>query len=157
LSFWPAFLVLSCPVFLEEHFCFRGPIIPAASLGTFPCASSLLHSVQNTHEIVLYICTNPNKFQWNSGPEWRWLPGLIQRSPGRDWNAELRLGRGWGWEKGGCIGSVRAVMSVWTNPLKTPLVWRVSQVLVAHTCNLSYSGSRHQEDHGSKPALSKYF
>jgi hypothetical protein len=27
-----------------------------------------------------------------------------------------------------------------------------SQALVAHTCNLSYSGSRDQEDHGSKPA-----
>jgi hypothetical protein len=27
-----------------------------------------------------------------------------------------------------------------------------SQVPVAHTCNPSYSGSREQEDHGSKPA-----
>jgi hypothetical protein len=26
-----------------------------------------------------------------------------------------------------------------------------SQALVAHTCNLSYSGGRDQEDHGSKP------
>jgi hypothetical protein len=28
----------------------------------------------------------------------------------------------------------------------------VSQVLVAHFCNPSYSGGRDQEDHGSKPA-----
>jgi hypothetical protein len=28
-------------------------------------------------------------------------------------------------------------------------------VLVAHDCNPSYSGSRDQEDHGLKPALSK--
>jgi hypothetical protein len=27
-----------------------------------------------------------------------------------------------------------------------------SQVLVAHTCNLSYSGDRDQEDHSSKTA-----
>jgi hypothetical protein len=29
---------------------------------------------------------------------------------------------------------------------------KYSQVPVAHTCNPSYSGSRDQEDHGSKPA-----
>jgi hypothetical protein len=29
---------------------------------------------------------------------------------------------------------------------------RGSQVPVAHACNLSYSGDRDQEDHGSKPA-----
>jgi hypothetical protein len=28
----------------------------------------------------------------------------------------------------------------------------VSQALVAHTCNFSYSGSRDQEDQGLKPA-----
>jgi hypothetical protein len=28
----------------------------------------------------------------------------------------------------------------------------LSEVLVAHACNPSYSGSREQEDHGSKPA-----
>jgi hypothetical protein len=28
-------------------------------------------------------------------------------------------------------------------------------VLVAHTCNPSYSGGRDQEDHGSKPAQAK--
>jgi hypothetical protein len=28
----------------------------------------------------------------------------------------------------------------------------MSRVLVAHTCNPSYSGGRDQEDHGSKPA-----
>jgi hypothetical protein len=28
----------------------------------------------------------------------------------------------------------------------------LSRVPVAHTCNLSYSGGRDQEDHGSKPA-----
>jgi hypothetical protein len=32
--------------------------------------------------------------------------------------------------------------------LKTFFCW----VLVAHTCNLSYSGGRNQEDHGSKSA-----
>jgi hypothetical protein len=30
-----------------------------------------------------------------------------------------------------------------------------SWVLVAHTCNPSYSGGRDQEDHGLKPALGK--
>jgi hypothetical protein len=34
---------------------------------------------------------------------------------------------------------------------------RLSQALVVHTCNPSYSGSRDQEDHGLKPTLSKYF
>jgi hypothetical protein len=29
---------------------------------------------------------------------------------------------------------------------------KISQVLVAHTCNPSYSGGRDQEDHGSKTA-----
>jgi hypothetical protein len=29
---------------------------------------------------------------------------------------------------------------------------KISRVLVAHTCNPSYSGSRDQEDQGSKPA-----
>jgi hypothetical protein len=33
---------------------------------------------------------------------------------------------------------------------------RESWVLVAHTCNPSYSGGRDQEDHGSKPAPGKY-
>jgi hypothetical protein len=28
----------------------------------------------------------------------------------------------------------------------------ISQALVAHTCNPSYSGGRYQEDHGSKAA-----
>jgi hypothetical protein len=32
-----------------------------------------------------------------------------------------------------------------------------SQAPVAHTCNPSYSGSRYQEDHGSKPTLGKQF
>jgi hypothetical protein len=32
-------------------------------------------------------------------------------------------------------------------------VYVLCQVLVAHTCNPSFSGSREQEDHGSKPAL----
>jgi hypothetical protein len=29
---------------------------------------------------------------------------------------------------------------------------KISQVLMGHTCNSSYSGGRDQEDHGSKPA-----
>jgi hypothetical protein len=33
----------------------------------------------------------------------------------------------------------------------------LSQVLVAHTCNPSYSGGRDQEDCGSKPTLGKWF
>jgi hypothetical protein len=32
---------------------------------------------------------------------------------------------------------------------------RLSWVLVAHTCNLSYSGGRAQEDRGSKPTPGK--
>jgi hypothetical protein len=38
----------------------------------------------------------------------------------------------------------------------TSQVWRPSWVLVAHTCNPSYSGGRDQEDHGlNKANLSK--
>jgi hypothetical protein len=33
----------------------------------------------------------------------------------------------------------------------------VCWVLMAHACNLSYSGGRDQEDCGLKPALGKYF
>jgi hypothetical protein len=33
----------------------------------------------------------------------------------------------------------------------------ISQVPVVHTCNLSYSEGRDQEDHGSKPASGKQF
>jgi hypothetical protein len=32
-----------------------------------------------------------------------------------------------------------------------PLITNISQVLVAHTCNPSYSGGRDQEDYGWKP------
>jgi hypothetical protein len=32
--------------------------------------------------------------------------------------------------------------------------WRLHEP-VAHTCNLSHSGGRDQEDHGSKPVLGK--
>jgi hypothetical protein len=35
-----------------------------------------------------------------------------------------------------------------TLPLR--IIW--DQMLVAHTCNSSYSGGRDQEDHGSRPA-----
>jgi hypothetical protein len=38
------------------------------------------------------------------------------------------------------------------NNWKSPQKQRKSRVLVAHTCNPSYSGGRDQEDHGSKPA-----
>jgi hypothetical protein len=36
---------------------------------------------------------------------------------------------------------------------KNPIIHqKISQVLVAHACNPSYSGGRDQEDHSSKPA-----
>jgi hypothetical protein len=34
---------------------------------------------------------------------------------------------------------------------------RPNQLLVAHTCNYSYSGGRDQEDHSSKSELGKSF
>jgi hypothetical protein len=34
---------------------------------------------------------------------------------------------------------------------KIIILKKLSCMLVAHTCNLSYSGGRDQEDHGSKP------
>jgi hypothetical protein len=51
------------------------------------------------------------------------------------------------------VANLRLAWTTWQDPISKNKP--KSQVPVVHTCNPSYSGSRDQEDHGSKPGVGK--